>query len=92
MLEIIFLVFLCGYFIQSVLFVIGINRNFSRIKEEELPKATVVVAVRNEEKNILRCLNALDKLIYPEGKLEIIISDGHSTDSTTTIVDNFIKV
>jgi cellulose synthase/poly-beta-1,6-N-acetylglucosamine synthase-like glycosyltransferase len=91
MLEIIFLVFLCGYFIQSVLFVIGINRRFSRIKEEELPKATVVVAVRNEEKNILRCLNALDKLIYPEGKLEIIISDGHSTDSTTTIVDNFIK-
>ncbi len=91
MFEIIFLVFLCGYFIQSVLFIIGNNKIFPRIKDEELPKAAVVVAVRNEEKNILRCLNSLDKLIYPEGKLEIIISDGHSTDATIQIVDEFIK-
>jgi cellulose synthase/poly-beta-1,6-N-acetylglucosamine synthase-like glycosyltransferase len=91
MLEIIFLVFLCGYFIQSVLFVIGINKKFPKIKDEELPKATVVVAVRNEEVNILRCLKALDKLVYPEGKLEIIISDGHSTDKTVDIVNDFTK-
>jgi cellulose synthase/poly-beta-1,6-N-acetylglucosamine synthase-like glycosyltransferase len=91
MLEIIFLVFLCGYFIQSVLFVIGTNKKFPKISEEELPRATAVVAVRNEEKNILRCLTALDKLIYPEGKLEIIISDGQSTDSTAAIVNDFIK-
>ncbi len=91
MFEIIFLVFLCGYFIQSVLFIIGINKKFPKIKGEDLPSAVVIVAVRNEEKNILRCLNALDKLDYPEGKLEIIISDGHSTDSTLQIVDDFIK-
>ncbi len=91
MFEIIFLIFLCGYFIQSVLFIIGINKNFPKIKDEELPSAAVIVAVRNEEKNITRCLNALYMLEYPEGKLEIIISDGHSTDSTVQIVDDFIK-
>ena len=91
MFEIIFLIFLCGYFIQSVLFIIGINKNFSKINEKELPQATVVVAVRNEERNILRCLEALDQLIYPDEKLEIIISDGHSTDSTVKLVDDFIK-
>jgi len=91
MLEIIFFIFLSGYFIQSVLFVIGINKKFPKNRNEELPKATVVVAVRNEEKNILRCLKALDKLVYPEGKLDIIISDGHSTDSTSEIVNDFIK-
>ncbi len=91
MLEIIFLIFLSGYFIQSVLFVIGINKKFAKISDEELPRATVVVAVRNEEKNILRCLKALDRLIYPDGKLEIIISDGHSTDATVNIIDDFIK-
>lgn len=91
MFEIIFLIFLCGYFIQSVLFVIGTNKKYPVIKEEHLPTASVVVAVRNEEKNILRCLSALDKLIYPEGKLEIIISDGHSTDSTLRITDDFIE-
>lgn len=91
MFEIIFLVFLCGYFIQSVLFIIGLNKSFPKIKKENLPEATVVVAVRNEEKNILRCLNSLNKLDYPENKLEIIISDGHSTDSTTEIVDEYIR-
>jgi cellulose synthase/poly-beta-1,6-N-acetylglucosamine synthase-like glycosyltransferase len=91
MFEIIFLIFLCGYFIQSVLFVIGTNKKYPKISDEQLPKASVIVAVRNEEKNILRCLNALDKLVYPEGKLEIIISDGHSTDATVRITDNFIE-
>jgi cellulose synthase/poly-beta-1,6-N-acetylglucosamine synthase-like glycosyltransferase len=91
MFEIIFLIFLCGYFIQSVLFIIGISKSFPKIEDEELPRATVIVAVRNEEKNILRCLKALDKLVYPEDRLEIIISDGHSTDSTIQIVDDFIK-
>jgi len=82
---------LSGYFIQSVLFVLGINKKFPKIKDEELPNATVVVAVRNEEKNILRCLKALENLVYPEDKLEIIISDGYSTDATVKIVDEFIK-
>ena len=91
MLEIIFLIFLGGYFIQSVIFIIGTSKKFTRIKEDEYPSATVVVAVRNEEKNILRCLNALNNLEYPEGKLEIIISDGKSTDSTVEIVDKFIS-
>ncbi len=90
MFEIIFLIFLCGYFIQSVLFIIGVNKNFPKVKDDGLPKAAVIVAVRNEEKNILRCLKALDKLEYPEGKLEIIISDGHSTDATVRMVDDFI--
>lgn len=91
MLEIIFLIFLSGYFIQSVLFVLGINKKFPKIKDEELSKATVIVAVRNEEKNMLRCLTGLEKLKYPEDKLEIIISDGYSTDATVEIVDDFIK-
>lgn len=91
MLEIIFLIFLCGYFIQSVLFIIGINKSFPKINDEDLPEATVIVAVRNEEKNILRCLNSLARLQYPDDKLEIIISDGYSTDSTADIVDEFIK-
>lgn len=91
MFEIIFLVFLCGYFIQSVLFIIGIKKGFPKSDEGDLPTAAVIVAVRNEEKNIVRCLNALDKLVYPAGRLEVIISDGHSTDSTVQIVDDFIK-
>ena len=90
MFEIIFLVVLSGYFIQSVLFVIGAAKRFPKIKEEDLPSATVIVAARNEEENILNCLESLEHLEYPEGKLEIILVDDKSTDSTGKIIDDFI--
>ncbi len=90
MFEIIFLIALSGYFIQSVIFVIGTSKKFTKIKDAELKTATVIVAARNEEKNILRCMKSLDELIYPDGKLEIILVDDKSTDATGKIIDEFI--
>lgn len=90
MFEIIFLIVLAGYFIQSVLFAIGTSKIFPRINESELPSATVIVAARNEENNIIRCLDSLDKLFYPEGKLEIIIVDDNSTDLTGKLIEEYI--
>lgn len=90
MFEIIFLIFLSGYFIQSILFSIGAKKSFPKIKKNELLPATVIVAARNEEENILTCLKSLNDLVYPEGKLEIIIVDDKSTDKTGEIIDNFI--
>jgi len=89
--EIIFLIILSGYFIQSVIFIIGAKKKFSRLNDDELPTATVIVAARNEESNIKRCLNSLGMLEYPEGKLEILIVDDRSTDKTGEIIDEFIS-
>jgi cellulose synthase/poly-beta-1,6-N-acetylglucosamine synthase-like glycosyltransferase len=91
MFEIIFIIALSGYFIQSIIFVIGALKKFQKVDENKLPSATVIVAARNEEENILRCLNSLDKLIYPDGKLEIILVDDKSTDLTGKIIDEFIS-
>lgn len=91
MFEIIFLVALSFYFIQLVIFTIGAEKKYPKISEDKLPRATVVVAARDEEKNILDCLVSLNNLIYPEGKLEIIIVNDHSTDSTGEIIESFIK-
>lgn len=91
MFEIIFLVFLSGYFLQSVLFIIGVKKKFPKIKISDLPTATVIVAARDEENNIERCLTSLDALQYPEGKLEIIIVDDGSSDKTPTLIENFIN-
>jgi len=90
-LETIFLIFVSGYFIQSVIFFIGAGKKFPQKTDNELPTATVIVAARNEEQNILRCLTSLDKLVYPEGKLNIILVDDKSTDSTGAIIEDFIK-
>jgi len=89
-LEIVFLIALAGYFIQSVVFIIGCSKKFPKIEEDNLPDVSVIVAARNEEENILRCLKSLDKLEYPEDKLQIILVDDRSTDNTGNIIDNFI--
>jgi len=89
--ELIFLIILCGYFFQSALFVIGAKKKFNQLKSEDLPTVSVIVAARNEEEKILRTLESLNKLEYPEGKLEIIIVDDRSTDKTGLIIDEFIS-
>lgn len=91
MFETIFLIAAGLYFLQSFLFLAGAGKRFRKISEEELPSVSVIVAARNEEANIGRCLNSLCKLKYPEGKLEIIIVDDNSTDNTRRIVDGFIS-
>lgn len=90
-LEIIFLVALSLYFINLVAFTIGASKKFPKLKYEDLPKATVIVAARNEENNILDCMIALNKLEYPENKLEIILVNDHSTDNTEKIIKDFIS-
>jgi cellulose synthase/poly-beta-1,6-N-acetylglucosamine synthase-like glycosyltransferase len=91
LLEIIFLILVSGYFIISAVLVIGAKKIFLRLSDEQLPTVSIVVAVRNEEKNILSCLQSLNTLIYPENKLEIIIVDDASTDGIGTIINDFMK-
>ncbi len=91
MFEIIFLVAVSLYFIQVLVFSIYIRKKFPQLNEDELPSATIIVAARNEEDNILDCIVSLNSSEYPEGKLEIIIVDDHSTDSTWQIVSDYIK-
>ena len=58
---------------------------------EGIPFVSVLVAVRNEAMTIERCLEALVCLNYPKDKIEILIGNDDSTDSTEDIVNDFIK-
>jgi cellulose synthase/poly-beta-1,6-N-acetylglucosamine synthase-like glycosyltransferase len=91
MFEVLFLAAVSIYFIQTVIFIIGINKKYKKVNDENLPSASVIVAARNEEANIKECMESLDKLVYPEGKIEIIIVDDHSNDSTNRIVTDYIS-
>jgi chlorobactene glucosyltransferase len=54
-------------------------------KVHPLPKVTVLVAGKNEEKNIERCLRSLVAQDYPN--LEVIAMNDRSTDNTGEIMD-----
>lgn len=46
---------------------------------------TVIIPVRNEEKNISRILYCLAQQKYPAGRLEVIVADDHSSDRTAEL-------
>jgi cellulose synthase/poly-beta-1,6-N-acetylglucosamine synthase-like glycosyltransferase len=49
-------------------------------------RVSVIIAARNEEMNIRRCLDAVVQLRYPHELLEVIIVNDRSTDATADIV------
>ena len=53
------------------------------------PMVSIIVPARNEENVIGRLLDRLVELRCPNGKLEIIVVDDHSTDRTGEIADSY---
>jgi cellulose synthase/poly-beta-1,6-N-acetylglucosamine synthase-like glycosyltransferase len=60
-------------------------------QDDELPFLSIIIAARNEEKNIGHCLQSLISQTYPGNKYEIIVADDHSTDKTVSIIQSFAK-
>lgn len=66
-----------------------------RLKNNTLPYETglhsisILIATRNEEKNICLLLNDLIRQDYPKYLLEVIIADDHSEDETAVLVEKF---
>jgi poly-beta-1,6-N-acetyl-D-glucosamine synthase len=54
-------------------------------------KVSIVVACKNEEKNIAILLDTLLNQNYPSENLEIIIVDDSSTDKTVSVTNEFIR-
>jgi cellulose synthase/poly-beta-1,6-N-acetylglucosamine synthase-like glycosyltransferase len=88
MFEIIFLFFVSLYFLIAATVIVGISKRWKKLNN--YPSVSIVVAARNEEMNIERCLNSLVGVEY-ERSCEIIIVDDHSTDSTFNLATKFIS-
>jgi cellulose synthase/poly-beta-1,6-N-acetylglucosamine synthase-like glycosyltransferase len=54
-------------------------------------RISLLIPARNEEENILNCLDDIVKQDYPTHLLEVIIADDHSTDKTALMVSEFIR-
>lgn len=60
-------------------------------EQNELPFISIIIAARNEEKNIGDCIQSIISQTYPQNRFEIIIADDHSTDNTVSIIQSFQK-
>jgi len=58
---------------------------------ENVTFISVIIAARNEEKNIRNCIESIFKQSYPANLFEVIVVDDNSTDSTADIVNSFMQ-
>ncbi|MGA1199613.1 MAG: glycosyltransferase, partial [Candidatus Latescibacterota bacterium] len=73
---------LCGlYILLTALLCIGLFR-LAQHTQHARPFVSVIIPAKNEEHNILSCLNALATQTYPAHKIEIILVNDRSTDHT----------
>jgi cellulose synthase/poly-beta-1,6-N-acetylglucosamine synthase-like glycosyltransferase len=61
---------------------LGFPKLIRKTNWDRYPFSSIVVAVRNEERNIDRCLSSLLLQNYPRDRYEVIIVNDHSTDGT----------
>ncbi len=67
-----------------------VNNTLVYQQEEELPKVSVLMAVYNEEKVILRKISSLLQLNYPQEKLFFFIGSDASDDDTDKLISKKI--
>lgn len=86
--DIFAIVSLLIYLILHLIFFIGFLRSNSLKKNDSIDntKVTVIVAARNEEKIIDKCISSLKKLNYNNDNLQVILVNDKSSDSTKSIM------
>ena len=63
----------------------------SKNVEKNLPLLTIIIAARNEENNIGKCIQSIIDQTYPSDKFELIVTDDHSADNTVSVIESFQK-
>jgi cellulose synthase/poly-beta-1,6-N-acetylglucosamine synthase-like glycosyltransferase len=72
-----------------VLLAFAVARRHRQVLHGPDPSVSVIIAARNEEKNLRKCLTSVAALRYPHERLEVIVVDDFSTDQTREIIDDF---
>ncbi|MFZ1729919.1 MAG: glycosyltransferase [Bacteroidota bacterium] len=77
------------YLIKILIFYTGARRSDTPPTGLSLPSVSVLVAARDEEENLDRCLQSLAALHY-RGEMEIIVIDDNSTDRSSEIITSWM--
>lgn len=86
MLTVLFAIYLSYFIAMSLL-----SRKKSKgVREGFFPTVSLIIPTFNEARVILRKLNNICELLYPGGKIEVIIVDSASEDETAKLVQKFM--
>ncbi|HPR18023.1 MAG TPA: glycosyltransferase [Candidatus Cloacimonadota bacterium] len=83
-----FFTILFSFFV--LIFTLGLLLN-KRCQTDSEHTFSILIACRNEEQNLPALFLALDNIIYPKEKYEIIITDDASTDNSARLLSEFSK-
>ncbi|MBN2090448.1 glycosyltransferase [candidate division KSB1 bacterium] len=88
----IMLILLVFAYISQILYLLYGTRKIKYPRQFNFePVVSIIVAARNEILNLPICLDSLLKLDYPPEKLEIILVNDHSIDSTLDIMNAYAR-
>lgn len=77
------------YLIQTGIFLWGVRRSGYPQQNAAQPLVSIVIAARNEERNLRDCLTSVLNQTYPSDRFEVIVANDGSTDGTDLICDDF---
>jgi len=83
--------FYTGYFLVLSFFYRASRQN-KKPSEFFYPTVSLIVPIFNEERVIGEKIQNVEELSYPNEKIEAIFVDGHSSDKTTEIIKNRMKI
>lgn len=84
----------CGLVIFQFLALIFLQKTNWKsypVQKSVTPKISVLIAARDEERDLPMLLRSLEKLEYPEDQLEFIFADDDSQDRTGALLESWCK-
>ena len=87
--KLLVLLILVLYVLLICKYVIGWNTIKIVSKNSFSPNVSIVIVMRNEERNLPKLYKCLHSQIYPSNKLEFVIVNDHSTDNTWDLLNEW---
>ena len=87
----VYLYILFSYQLGLIFLLIMLKKDKAANTYTDFPFVSILIAARNEEANILSCLESVARLNWPTEKLEVLIGNDQSTDETASLILEFIK-
>ena len=85
------IIFSLIYLINIIRFIIGMATQNPLLENTKSHPVSIIIAVKNGQKNVLRMLKKLSQQSY-DGDMEFIIVDDRSTDQTKNIINDYTNI